>query len=103
MEKRNFIYTFGQDAYPTVVDAFIATPRPVRVWYSVIEKFAIFGPGYASRLRYHYEWELTHVFVVVDQTRLQAVSRGQLADYVALVSLAQLKPDARVGDAPTIL
>jgi len=95
MAKRNFIYTFGQDAYPTVVDAFIATPRPARVWYNVVERFAIFGPGYASRLRYRYEWELTHVFVVVDQTRLQAVSRGQLADYVALVSLAQLKPDAR--------
>ena len=103
MQKRNFIYTFGRDAYPTAVDEFIATPRPVRVWYNASEKFAVFGPNYASRLRYHSEWELTHVFVVVDQTRLRAVARGQLADYVALVSLAQLKPDARLGDAPTIL
>ncbi len=46
MEKRNRGFTFGYDAsfYPPietpagVVDAFIKTPRPVRVWYSSAEK-----------------------------------------------------------------
>jgi hypothetical protein len=48
MEKRNRAYTFGFDAsfYPPietpagVVDAFITTPRAVRVWYSSAEKDA---------------------------------------------------------------
>jgi len=43
------------------------------------------------------------VFVIVDQTRLHGVTFGQLADYVAMVGLAKLKPGARLGDAPTIL
>jgi len=31
------------------------------------------------------------------------VNLGQLADYVAMVGLAKLKPGANLGDAPTIL
>jgi hypothetical protein len=48
MEERNRKYTFGVDAssYPPVetpaniVDEFIKTPRPVRVWHNVTEKDA---------------------------------------------------------------
>ncbi|HEY6458139.1 MAG TPA: hypothetical protein VIY90_22920 [Steroidobacteraceae bacterium] len=48
MEKRNRAYTFGVDAssYPPVetpanmVDEFIRTPRPVRVWHNITEKDA---------------------------------------------------------------
>jgi hypothetical protein len=48
MEKRNRAYTFGVDAsfYPptqmpaSVVDQFISTSRPVRVWYTADEKDA---------------------------------------------------------------
>ena len=45
----------------------------------------------------------SRVFVVVDRTQLHGVTFGQLAAYVAMVGLARLKPDARLGDAPTIL
>jgi hypothetical protein len=34
---------------------------------------------------------------------VQGVTLGQFADYVALVSLAQLKPSDGLEDAPTIL
>jgi hypothetical protein len=57
MEKRNRRYTFGVDAssYPPVeiaaniVDEFIKTPRPVRVWYNVNENDAWGKPlGYCQ-------------------------------------------------------
>lgn len=48
-------------------------------------------------------WAFSTVFVIVDQQRLQGVTREQLADYVAMVGFAKLKPDARLGEAPTIL
>jgi hypothetical protein len=41
--------------------------------------------------------------VVVDQRRLKGIPRGQLADYVGMVALADLKAGANVGDTPTIL
>ncbi len=47
--------------------------------------------------------EFTYVYVILDQGRLQGMTRGQLADYVAMVGLAQIRPGARVSDAPTIL
>ncbi|MEJ0005262.1 MAG: hypothetical protein WDM77_02440 [Steroidobacteraceae bacterium] len=48
-------------------------------------------------------WVLANVYVVVDQARLQGVSRGQIADYIAMVSLAEIKPGGSLGDADTIL
>jgi hypothetical protein len=84
---------FGPRGRPYLLDQFIATPRPVRVWYN------IYGAGPSVSFRFAF----TTVLVVVDQTRLQGVSRSQLADYVAMVGLAEIKSDARLGDAPTIL
>jgi hypothetical protein len=143
MEKRNRGYTFGYDRsfYPptetpaSVVDAFIRTPRAVRVWYSADEKDAWGLPmahclasevlpqcdrahpagcsamyfrcsraiAGGSHLVFSTVWTLSRVFVIVDQRRLQGVTIGQLADYVAVSGFAKLKPDARLGDAPTIL
>jgi len=48
-------------------------------------------------------WSFEYVFVIADQARLHGMTMGQFADYVAMVGLAKLKPDARLGDAPTIL
>jgi hypothetical protein len=145
MEKRNRKFTFGYDAsfYPpaetpaSVVDEFIETPRPVRVWYSSAETDAWGKPlaycqselvlpqcdevhhnaacdptryyrcGTAtaggSHLVFSSVWTISRVFVIVDQRRLQGVTVGQLADYVAMSGLAKLNPDAHLGDAPTIL
>jgi hypothetical protein len=128
MEKHKRGVTFG-NATPTVVDEFINTPRPVRVWYStvlntpegtppnqglpnaaqVLGGSALGGaPVYndldrTSHLLLSKIWSFSDVFVVVDQARLQAVTRGQFAAYVALVALADIKPGAHLGDASTIL
>jgi hypothetical protein len=48
-------------------------------------------------------WTFSRVFVIVDQTRLQGVTAGQLADYVAISSFAKLKSDAHLEDGTTIL
>jgi hypothetical protein len=60
------------------------------------------APG-GTRLAFDTVWTFSRVFVIVDTKRLQGVKLGQLADYVAMVGFAKLKPDARLGDAPTIL
>jgi hypothetical protein len=132
MEKRNRRFTFGYDAssesYPPtqtregVVDEFIKTPRAVRVWYNSYEKDA-WGkpipyclldntgdyvqclPAFAGGTRAMFStiWAISSVFVIVDQKRLRQVKLGQLADYIAMWGFAKLKPDASLGDAPTIL
>jgi hypothetical protein len=125
-QKRNV--TFGE-ATPTVVDEFIKTPRPVRVWYNtsmrtpegtppnqglpnaaqLLGGSALAGaPIYndldrTSHILLSKTWSFSYVFVIVDQARLQAVSRGQFADYVAMVGLADIKPGAHLDDAQTIL
>jgi hypothetical protein len=131
MEKRDRRFTFGYDAssgsYPPtetregVVDEFIKTPRAVRVWYNAYEKdawgkpipYCPFGsgeyvqcpPAFAGGTRAMLStiWAISTVFVIVDQKRLHQVKLGQLADYVAMAAFAKLKPDARLGGAPTIL
>jgi hypothetical protein len=117
MEKRNRVFTVGyDDTPPDVFDRFIATPLAVRVWYTTEERtldgvLFVRRPGdlpprmraTGSLLDIGVLWELAHVFVVVDQTRLQGVTRGQLADYVGMVALADLRPSANRSDAPTIL
>lgn len=57
----------------------------------------------ASRLTLNVVWAIYHAFVVVDPTQFKGVTLGQLADYVAMAGLAQVKTDARLGGAPTIL
>jgi hypothetical protein len=120
MRKRNRFFTFGPDPYPAVVNEFIATPRPVRVWYNTtlldawglhpgdafpgdVESYDVIPKSEPSRLLSNIAYPFSRVFVIVDQRRLQGVTRGQLADYVAMVGLAQIKPTAGLGAARTIL
>ena len=56
-----------------------------------------------SRLRYGVVQELSSVIVVVDSTKTTNINIGQLTDYVALLGLAQIKPEANPGTAPSIL
>jgi hypothetical protein len=127
MEKRQRAGTFGHST-PVEIDEFIATPRIVRVWYnSAMETpgsltagqgFPPFGqligasalPGTvttdwerASRVTRSEERAFTAIYVVIDKGHLQGVTQGQLADYIAMVGLAQIKSGAQLSDAPTIL
>jgi hypothetical protein len=55
------------------------------------------------RLKHDEVRGLSSAIVLVDSRRARGVSFGQLADYIALIGLAELRLDANVGDAPTIL
>jgi hypothetical protein len=57
----------------------------------------------SSHIRLNAVGAIYRVFVVVDQTRLSGANIGQIADYVAMVGLSQIKPGAALRDAPTIL
>ncbi len=118
------IEVFDGATYPlggapqSVIDEFITTPRAVRVWYNTTMQTA-WGQSigrsaspYSPPMIDHVEathilsnvvYTFGRVFVISDQTRLRGLTIGQFADYVAMVGLAELKPGARLDDAPTIL
>lgn len=96
---------------PLNVQAFIETPRTVRVWYDTEPpQTTVRGPQASpqpmpdlgpSLLRV-LPWSMSRVFVIVDKKRLHGVTDEQLADYIAVVGLVKLKPSS-VGITPTIL
>jgi hypothetical protein len=129
MESRYFAVTFG-NAPPSQVDDFIKTPRPVRVWHSpywtpgagtpqahglppgaqVLGGGLSGAPTYtdagmdgASRLVSQGVWTFGNVYVVVDAKQLHGVTQGQFADYIAMVSLAEIKPAPHLGESQSIL
>jgi hypothetical protein len=117
------------------IKTFVESRRPVRVWYNsdlgsadaiptspadVALSPQIAGPGLggprgvratantvrtSTRLSYGAIRNLSTVIVIVDSTRTEHLSLIQVADYVAMVGLAEINPDADVdvGTAPTIL
>lgn len=59
-------------------------------------------PG-AGRTRTAVRSDLQRAFVIVDVTRTGDADLGQISDYVAMVVLAQIDPDADLRAYPTIL
>jgi hypothetical protein len=64
---------------------------------------AYFCGGGGSRLSYSAVNSIQSALIVVDMNRMQAVTTRELADYVAMIGLADIRPDADTGDIPTIL
>jgi hypothetical protein len=117
LEKKNpKMYTNG---YPTLFRKFESTTSPIRVWYN-----AELYDGYGTRLTSGGGWhaseggwhtasrivfsslrDLASVFVIVDtqRARERGVTFGQIAAYIAMVGLAELRSDPKLGAAPTIL
>lgn len=62
-----------------------------------------FCGGGGSRLSYSAVNSIQSALIVVDMTRMKAVTTRELADYVAMIGLADIRPDADAGDVPTIL
>jgi hypothetical protein len=87
---------------PALVEEFIDAPRPVKVWYNThtetVGGLATFAQGLIVTAPV-----VARVFVIVDRAQVQGVSFGQLADYLAVVGLAQVQPAAHVGESQTIL
>lgn len=121
--EANQLLMFGSEN-PNVIDEFIATPRAVRVYYKTSMYTSLglplgdthpvpppdsFHPrtfqqnNTSAHLTSNVIYGVANVVAIADQTRLKGVSRGQFADYLAMVSLANVKPGANLGDVPTIL
>jgi hypothetical protein len=56
-----------------------------------------------SRLKFDDIRAIRTAIVVVDANQVSSVNFGQLADYIAMVGLAEVNLDQDHGDAPTIL
>jgi hypothetical protein len=113
--KRSHDSIFG-DADLATIRQFLATPRPIRVWYNayVGTRDALPLPpdrrgvpadrqAEASRLVWNDVRSLGSVIVVVDSQRVKGLKFGQLADYIGMVGLTEIDLDADLGNAPTLL
>jgi hypothetical protein len=108
LEKKNSkMYTNG---YPTLIREFRSATSPIRVWYNA-ELYDRYGTRLesggswhtASRIIFSSIRDLASVFVIVDTRRLKGVTFGQIAAYIAMVGLAELRSEPKLGATPTIL
>jgi len=88
---------------------------PVRVWYNA-EFYGLDGTplgntlenredlsARATRMEHNSYRALSSAIAIVDARRMKDVSYGQIASYAAMVGLVQMRWQANVGDAPSIL
>ncbi|MDP9090957.1 MAG: hypothetical protein M3O26_19760 [Pseudomonadota bacterium] len=88
--------------------------RPIRIWYNT-EFYRLDGTplgnaegrtndsARATRLETNNYRALSSIIALVDTRHLKNVSYGQVAAYVSMIGLVQLRPQANVTDMPTIL
>lgn len=114
---------FG-DAAPKRIDELLSTPRTVRAWYNTNSESAsalppatgvrglvmtggpsltVDGTAEDSRMVFNAVRAFASVIVAVDSSRTKDINLNQLADYAAMVGLAEIQLDADVGASPTIL
>jgi hypothetical protein len=118
--KRNNL--FG-DAYGNKVRRFMTTSIPVRVWYNVqltdrdgapcgavglggsmigaLNRIPICPDG--GHVAFGSVRDLASAIILIDARLAKGISFGQLSAYVAMNGLAEIRPHAKVGDAPSIL
>lgn len=108
----------------TALEEFKNSPRAVRWWHvtqTVTDRGQVLGNSDASggegaisgaqvarvtnagRLRSGVRQDFNRVIIVVDARKAARAPFGALADYVAMVALAQIDPSADVSNTPTIL
>jgi hypothetical protein len=101
------------------VKHFVHTDRPVRIWYNanagcgdgamtIADAGGFTYPscsngGLRSKLYWEEVREIQSVIMVVDLGHINDLNIGQLADYIAMTGLAEIREDAEPGPAPTIL
>jgi hypothetical protein len=101
------------DAAPNAFEAYARTieggtaaiervrePRPVRWWHQV--EFVDTNERW-SRLRAAGRTDIRRALILLDMEQIGPVNFGALSDYVAMVALVRLRPDADVSGQPTIL
>jgi len=98
---------------------FVHTDRPIRIWYNAnagcgdgamttvdVEGFtypSCSNGGLRSKRYWAEVRDIQSVIMVVDLGRIKDLNIGQLADYIAMTGLAEIREDAEPGSAPTIL
>ncbi len=116
----------GTDRGRAALEAFQTVDRPVRWWHVSVPvdeegQVATRIPGYCkdpcstpmdytpqvrvngSRLLSSISDNLARVYIVLDANEIADVNLGQLGDYVAMVALAQVNPDADTSGYATVL
>ncbi|MGO9425657.1 MAG: hypothetical protein ACLP6Z_09720 [Steroidobacteraceae bacterium] len=120
---------FGNAPEPKI-GRFLGASRPVRVWYNAplreatgmpltVDGLNILGNGPVIGTFYSgvpanihaklspLQWDelqsLASVIVIIDTRHAQGINFGQLADYVAMVGLAEVRLDADLGAVDSIL
>ena len=101
----------------------IRATKPIRVWYNVMSvcpygraTYEIQGSEDGSRayircvdgdmgskLRWVTVRKIVSAIVVADSALIEERTIGQLADYIAMIGLAQLRRNVETGSVPTIL
>lgn len=94
------------------LEAFVVSEEPVR-WWHVTTRVSADGEKYsagesirirdAGRLHATTRDDFSHVVIVMDARRMGALKIAALADYIAMVGLAQIEPEAKTDGVPTIL
>jgi len=107
----------GAARRPSALKAFETSDRPVRWWHVSMPiirdtgRPAVRLPGldppmissWGSRLTTPITSRLLRAYVIIDIDQAEGLSFNQLADYVAMVTFAQVDPDAEILGFPTIL
>ena len=115
------VWMFGDEADQgsTKIRKFLGSKSPIRAWYNA-ELYSYEGiplgnregstvmamrtaSARATRLVFNETRDLTSVLVMIDGPRARGINFAQLAGYIALIGLAEVRPDAEAADAPTIL
>ena len=110
----------GDDHGYTEIRKFLDAKVPVRVWYNAeiynsdgtpltyessgaFKGFRATSYAVATHIRFNTVRDLASVIVLIDAPRARGISFGQLAAFVAMIGLAQIKIDAKASDTPSIL
>ena len=113
--KRN-PWMFGT-AGGTKIHQFLHSSAPIRIWYNTAYfsgdgmSCKVYNEGIPmceqhAQIAQAHLWavrDLASVIILVDARRIKEISMGQLAAYLSMVGLAEIRVDAKLGDAPTIL
>jgi len=120
--SRRDVWMFGDEPEQggTRIRKFLHANSPIRAWYNAElysaegiprgngearsnANVVMTGHAEATRLVFNDTRDLTSVLIMVDGQRAKGVNFGQLAAYIALIGLAEIRSEADPADAPTIL
>ena len=87
---------------PDALEYFQSSSAPIRWWQVTAQRPSQFGPT-ASRIRGSYEEGLSHIIIILDMSRIGTVSFASLADYVSMVSLAQVDSQVDASGFDSVL